>query len=157
MSKWSLPKIEKVYEALSAVLDDRVELKTAKSAAVTSSSRDKAYLVEWSDDGKQIISNDNATYYQGYMGYPIISVVIKRGLIQFDIDAVRHLGNIHWKAVNKKYKNNYEKAVEHVLSELTAAGVDVERVREEVARIYVELDALNLEPLRLRRAPPKGA
>ncbi|MBR7517949.1 hypothetical protein KC217_19935, partial [Mycobacterium tuberculosis] len=76
MSKWPLPKIEKVYEALSAVLDGRVELKAERSAAVTSSSRDKAYTVEWSDDDKKIISNDNATYYQGYMGYPIIAVVI---------------------------------------------------------------------------------
>ena len=122
MSKWPLPKIEKVYEAISAVLDDRVELKTSTSAAVTSSSRDKSYVVEWNSEGTQITSNYNATYYQGYMGYPIIAVILQRGIIGINMDAVGHLQDIHWKAINKKYRNNYEKAVEHVLSDLGSKG-----------------------------------
>lgn len=154
MAKWPLPKIEKVYEAISAVLDERVEIRGEHSASVTSSSRDKAYTVDWSADDQRITSNDNATHFQGYMGYPIIAVLIQRGAIDLNREAVEGLKDIHWKAINKKYKNDYGKAVEHVLGDLADRGSDISSLKGEVSRIYEKLGSLGLEPLRARRLPP---
>jgi hypothetical protein len=74
MSTWKSPPKAKVYEALSAVADGRVTLMGGEKAEVVSSDGTKTYHVEWSPDSNQITSNDNASYWQGYMGYPIIAV-----------------------------------------------------------------------------------
>ena len=75
MSTWKSPPKAKVYEALSAVADGRVTLMGGEKAEVVSSDGTKTYHVEWSPDSNQITSNDNASYWQGYLGYPIIAVL----------------------------------------------------------------------------------
>jgi len=66
--KWKLPPIVKAYEALGAIGDGRVKLLDERRALVTSSAGDKTYEVETSADGREISSNDNASYWQGYLG-----------------------------------------------------------------------------------------
>ena len=46
---------------------------------VVSSDGTKKYRVEISADGREISSNDNASYWQGYLGYPAIAVLMARG------------------------------------------------------------------------------
>ena len=70
-----LPPIEKVYEAWSAVADGRVALHPdERRAAIASSNGAKTYTVAWNENGSTYSSNDNATYWQGYAGYPVIAV-----------------------------------------------------------------------------------
>ena len=57
-----MPPIEKIYEAYSAIADNRVVLKE-NSASVYSSDRSKEYKVTWKEG--LYISNDNASYWQG--------------------------------------------------------------------------------------------
>ena len=80
-----MPPKANIYEALSAVADQRVTITGLTSAQVQSSSRDKIYDVEWSDDISEITSNDNASHWQGYIGYPIIAVLLKIGKLSFNI------------------------------------------------------------------------
>lgn len=68
-----LPPIEKFYEAYSALADKRVTVE-GSSAIVTSSDKTKTYKVEWQDNTYS--STDNATLWQGYAGYPVLSVLI---------------------------------------------------------------------------------
>ncbi|MGH7917413.1 MAG: hypothetical protein ACREQE_08080, partial [Candidatus Binataceae bacterium] len=65
---WKMPPIAKVYEALGALSDGRVQIESATHARVTSSAGDKVYEVESTTDGRTISSNDNASYWQGYLG-----------------------------------------------------------------------------------------
>lgn len=66
---------------------------------------DKKYLLEWSPDRKAISSNDNASFYQSYLGYPIIAVLLQLGVLSFDPSIGAKLGGIHWKALNTKHTN----------------------------------------------------
>jgi hypothetical protein len=154
--KWPLPPKAKVYEALSAVADKRVSIVAAHQAQVTSSSGDKKYLVEWSADARQITSNDNASYWQGYAGYPIIAALLALGRLAAAEDVVQHFAGIHWKALNKEYKNNYDSAVTAVLASLSDKGVDAAAIRRTIDDIYTDLRDLALEKLETRRPPPAG-
>ena len=84
MSTWKMPPKAKIYEALSAVADKRVFITGRSTAQVHSSSRDKTYDVEWSENMHEITSNDNASYWQGYTGYPIIAVLMETGKLSFE-------------------------------------------------------------------------
>ena len=156
MAKWKMPPKAKIYEALSAVADHRVSITGSTAAEVISSSRDKAYDVGWSEDLKEIASNDNASYWQGYMGYPIVAVLLKIGKLDFNSRAVKLLEGIPWKAVNDRFKRNYDMAVEHVLEQVEARGGERKEIIREVQKIYDRLDALGLQRGRLGRPPPKG-
>jgi len=148
MAQWDMPPIAKVYEALSAVADGRVKVMGETTAEVLSSERDKTYTVKWSADGRSITSNDNATRWQGYIGYPIIAVLLRTGRIPYDPAAAAALAAAPWHALNNQFKRNYDAAVDHVLSGVS----DSDAVRQEAARIYAALADLALE----RPAPKKG-
>ena len=80
-----LPPIEKVYEAWSAVADGRVALHPdERRAAIASSNGAKTYTVAWNENGSTYSSNDNATYWQGYAGYPVIAVLMLQGRLPLD-------------------------------------------------------------------------
>ena len=68
-----IPPIAKIYEAYSCIADGRIELKD-EDAKVTSSDNKKTYLVKWKDNVYS--SNDNASFWQGYPGYPVIAVLM---------------------------------------------------------------------------------
>ena len=77
MALSKLPPISKVYEALSAVADNRVFLYETE-AYVISSDHSKVYTVRFQD--MVYSSNDRATSWQHYPGYPIIAVLISQDM-----------------------------------------------------------------------------
>jgi hypothetical protein len=147
MDRWKLPPKAKIYEALSAVADNRVKITSETSAVVTSSSLDKNYTVTWSEDLTHITSNDNASHWQGYVGYPIVAVLLVKGKMNFDRKIAGHLAGIAWKKVNKQFKNDYDKAVESVLASLEEKGIDTQGIRDEVERIMTQIEQLSLKKL----------
>lgn len=144
---WKHPPLEKVYEALSAVADGRVVIRDKNEAEVFSSSRTKTYTVRWSDDGSAITSNDNASRWQGYLGYPVLAVLMVRGILKYDPEIARLLSGIPWKEINKRFRNDYAAAVDSVLSSLKENGVDAEKIRREAASIWEQVRNLSLEKL----------
>jgi hypothetical protein len=147
MTKWEMPPLAKVYEALSAVADGRVKILDETSAAVLSSERDKTYTVKWSADGRAVAANDNATRWQGYIGYPIIAVLLATGRIAFGHASSEELAGVPWHA-----------AVEQVLSQVSERGGNADEIREDVRRIYAALVDLGLErPEPKKAAGKKGA
>jgi hypothetical protein len=145
MTKWDMPPLAKVYEALSAVADGRVAILSETSAGVLSSERDKTYSVKWSAEGRAITSNDNATRWQGYIGYPIIAVLLQTGRIPFDRAAADALAGVPWHALNNQFKRDYDAAVESVLADAAQRGRDTGAIRREAQRIYTALADLALE------------
>ncbi len=153
---WKLPPKAKIFEALGAIGDRRVKLTGGRQAEVTSSDGTKTYSVEWSEDVRQFTSNDNASYWQGYIGYPIIAVLMELGKLDFSREVAQQLSGIPWKQLNKRFRNNYEKVIETVLGTLEAQGGSRLTVEAEVDRTMAQIEALRLEKLPRRKRPPRG-
>ena len=154
MKEKSVP-IAKVYEALSAVGDGRVRMREPGKAVVTSSDSAKTYETEWSDDGRVWRSNDNASYWQGYAGYPIIAVLIKLGRLKADPNICAALSGINWKQLNKRKKGDYAAAIAEVLKGLSVEGISADAVEQEAERIHQALVGLGIQTRRSLKSPPK--
>jgi hypothetical protein len=154
MAPWKMPPRVKVFEAFTAVADGRVRLTGPGSATVTSSDGVKSYDVEWSDDGRTVTANDNASYWQGYLGYPILAVLLARGELRADESAVTAMAGVPWHDLNKRHKRDYEAAVAHVLSQLAGHGGDPPLVEREAAAVLEQLGALDLQRGGRGRRPP---
>jgi hypothetical protein len=156
VKKWETPPLIKVYEAMGAIGDGRVRPadKTKLVWDVVSSDGTKTYRVEISPDGREISSNDNASYWQGYLGYPAIAVLLARGTLRASAEAIRALAGIPWKELNRRFKNDYERTAAEVARIVTERGGDFSAIRREAASILEALAALAL--LRgPRRRPPR--
>jgi hypothetical protein len=146
--KWKMPPAAKVYEALGALGDGRVTLVDETHARVKSSDRTKTYEVENSPDFREISSNDNASYWQGYLGYPAIATLLARGFHRSPSAIIKALTGIPWKELNRRFRNDYSKTIGEVEARMVADGHDPAAVRGEVNSV---MDAL------ARLAPARGA
>ena len=153
---WKMPPPIKIYEALGAIGDGRVRLEDERRALVTSSEGDKTYQVEIGGDGREVSSNDNASYWQGYLGYPAIAVLLLRGLYRPPANVIDALAGISWKEINRRLKNDYDATIAEVNQIVEASGHDPDAVAIEVDTI---LEALRrFAPLRGKRGrPPSGS
>lgn len=145
---WALPPIEKIYEAFSAIADRRVKISQG-FALVSSSDYKKEYTVVW--NGDYYSSNDNASYWQGYLGYPVIAVLMLQGKITFNNAIPEYFKNINWKKLNSEYKNQYDKAVSSVLERLKSEGIDVKTIKEEVMNIFEQIKTLDIKRKRAQK------
>lgn len=149
-----LPPIEKIYEAWSAIADDRVIMREGR-ATVCSSNRAKEYIVSWA--GNVYSSNDNATHWQGYAGYPVIAVLMLQGLLPLDRDIAALFVGINWTEANAAAKRDYAKAVETVFAQLQCDEEKQSAARLENIRVYDALKALNIEITRSAPRKPHGS
>ena len=152
-----MPPPIKVYEAIGAIGDGRVRPidDTHREWEVGSSDGAKKYCVEVSADGRGISSNDNASYWQGYLGYPAIAVLIARGALHTSAEATRLLAGIPWKELNHRFKNDYARTTAEVARIVAERGGDFDAIRAEAAAILKALAALSLER-GARRRPPRS-
>lgn len=154
---WSQPHISKIYEALGAIGDKRIEIAPDKNEAhIYSSSRNKFYTVTWNDDFTQMMANDNSAYFQGKLSYPMIAVLMLKNKIAYPEDLSLLLQGIEWKILNKKFKNDFDKTVDFVLSNLQHLGIDSELIKKEIATIQDQVAKLQIEPFGKRVRPPLG-
>ncbi len=146
-----MPPREKVNEAWSALADSRVRLDRENNRAeVDSSDGAKTYIVTW--DGDRYTSNDNATYWKLYPGYPIIAVMMMLGLLPYDREMAEKWAGVNWTRLNNDFKRDYAKAVDAVINE---RGLDSAAVAEAVDNVYRALAALPGEIKRGKLRPPK--
>ncbi len=146
-----MPPIQKILEAYTAIVDKHVELKN-NEALVTSSNGAKTYTVSCEDNIYH--SNDNATYWQGYAGYPIIAVLMLQGKIPFDQKLADNFESVNWNEVNAKFKRNYAKAASEVIKE---KGLDEKEVMAELEKVYGALKDLPITIKRGAFRPPKAS
>lgn len=144
-----LPPLAKVYEACSALADDRIMLKE-QEALVDSSDYAKTYTVRFHDD--EASSNDNATVWQHYPGYPIIALWMKKGILPINTKILPAFAGINWKKRNTAHKNRYDEAIEEFLADCEEQGYDVEEIRRSMQEI---LEAIARLPYTVKgnRAP----
>ncbi len=123
-----LPPREKVAEAYTAIIDRRVYINT-DSAKVKSSELNKEYLIKWKDN--VYYSNDNSSYWQGYLGYPVIAVLMLQNKLSLNREIALYFKGVEWNKLNKENKRDYKKVVELIIGNLKV---------EKKEKIYLELD-----------------
>lgn len=141
-----LPPLEKVYEAYSAIADGRVTM-DKQEASVRSSDGAKEYRVVW--DGDVYASDDSATYWQGYAGYPVLAVLLLQGRLPLDQELAARFSGIDWHALNAKHKRGYTAAAAEAMA---AKGIPADVAETEARRVLAALEAL---PLTLKRGKRK--
>lgn len=151
---WKTPSKIKILEALGALADGRVEI-DGNHAKVFSSSRGKFYTVTY-DGKKAIMTNDNASFWQGTLGYPAIAYLLLRGELQYDTQIAQAFKDIPWKDWNTKFKNNYEKTINAAQELAMQRGVDVEQINTAIEAILQQIKERKFEWLGARITPPKG-
>lgn len=155
MTKWKIPPIIKVYEALGCVADGRLEL-DGNTAKVFSSSRGKFYTVTHDPERNAIMANDNGSYWQGHLGYPAIAFLIKKGIIPFDHKIADALAGVAWKDINTRFKNDYAKTIVYLMERAQKHDVSPTEVEAEGKRVLEAMTKLDLEELGPRTKPPAG-
>lgn len=68
---YDAPHLSKVYEALTAIADNRFELVSDTELKLYNSSRGKYYTVTYDPTTQQIMSNDNTAYYTHSVSYAL--------------------------------------------------------------------------------------
>ena len=144
-----LPPIEKIYEAYSAIADNRVTLKE-DHGEVFSSNRTKCYTITF--DGNIYSSNDNSTYWQGYAGYPVIAILFVQGKLPFHEETASTFKNVNWNALNKEYKRDYKAAAESIMKE---RNLDQQKIEAETNEVYAALKDLDIIIRRGKLKPVK--
>ena len=137
-----LPPLEKVYEAYGAIADGRVTL-DGRVARVRSSDGAKEYTLAW--DGDVYASDDSATYWQGYAGYPVLAVLLLQGRLPLDRALAGRFSDIDWHALNAKHRRDYAAAAAEAMA---ARGIPAGAAGDGARRVLAALEAL---PLTLRR------
>ena len=137
-----LPPIEKIYEAYSALADNRIKI-SEDFADVLSSDSAKSYKVMWKDNTYS--STDNATYWQGYAGYPIIGVLILQSKLTVDSTIFEHFSGINWNSLNKKHKRDYRAALLEVFAEKQLSRSE-EHTSELHSPVPISYSVLSLKP-----------
>ena len=147
-----LPPIEKIYEAWSAIEDGRITLLDDDSqAVVTSSDGAKTYrVVRQVEDGKIIYrSNDKATYWQGYPGYPVIAMLMMEKKLPLDLTVAGWFAGVNWHEVNMAHKSDYAAALEEVIEKKGLKKERVTHARQDAEKVMAAIQDLDVEVGRL--------
>lgn len=134
-----MPPIEKIPEAYTAIEDNRVMLHD-ESATVKSSNGEKEYLIKWKND--VYYSNDNSSYWQGYVGYPVIAVLMLQGKLSLNKSVLKYFKDINWNELNKKNKRDYKKSLDEILSRVNDEIRD--EILKEIEKVFEEIKELNI-------------
>ncbi len=152
MANYKIPIIEKLYEAYSAIADGRITFE-ADRIFVESSDYSKKYTITKTNN--TYISNDNMSYWKQTIGYPILAVMMLEGNIKFNNEVAKCFAGINWKNINTKYKNDYVKTGEIILSQLAEKRIDISWIKTETESVYAEVKNLNLPYYKSKIFPPK--
>lgn len=134
-----LPPIEKIPEAYSAVVDERVNM-FEDHAIVTSSNKEKEYLIQWRNH--TYYSNDNSTYWQNYPGYPVLAILMLQGKLSYDEKVATYFQNVNWNQLNKDNKRDYHASLEQILKDVSVE--DRKQIDEEISKVFEEIKLLDI-------------
>lgn len=129
-----LPPIEKIAEAYSVIADDRIKRIDDNTYIVTSSNGERQYKV--TIKGNRYRSDDNATKFQRYAGYPILATLMLNGSITFPTNLTSVMKGINWNAINKKYKRNYAAALNAALTDKGLSATEIDEVKAAINNSY---------------------
>ncbi len=150
---WDTPPIIKVYEALGAVADGRLEI-NGNEAKCFSSSGNKYYDVVYEPDTNAIMTNDNGSYWKGYLGYPAIAYLLQTNVLPYQPELGALLKGVAWKDINQKFNNDFDKTMAFILEPLDTNAR--ERLNEYTHALLAQITEMKLQKLGKRVTPPSG-
>ncbi|MEM4718298.1 MAG: hypothetical protein QXE81_06040 [Desulfurococcaceae archaeon] len=139
------PRI-KVLEAIGALGDNRLKTLSNTSCIVRSSMGDRDYkvvLIQVENNVFRVYSNDNGTIHRGYIGYPILSFMMKRDLLPIDGEIMRAMTGIPWKELNEKYQK-YAIVENIVLSRAEKLGISRMVIDEYINIVFKKLGLMKV-------------
>ena len=136
------PKI-KVLEAAGAIADERIKLIDDNHALITSSTGERTYVVYVDLEKREACSTDNGTVYRGYVGYPILSLLMLKGILTYDERIGKALKGIPWKELNEKFKK-YDLVLEEIKKIASEKGVPPEELEAYKEEVYSQVRRLRL-------------
>lgn len=136
-----LPPRIKVLEALGSIADGRINIRD-NEAEVISSTGEKTYKVIVRDDGR-VYSTDNGTIYRGYIGYPIIALLMVKGRLPYDERIANSLSGIPWKKLNETYRK-YVIVEQIVLKKAEERGVPRQVIMDFINIVMKKLQSMKL-------------
>jgi len=151
--QWEVPPKIKVYEALGAIADQRIDC-DGNSAKVFSSNRNKYYSVIYDPKKRAIMSNDNGSFFVGYLGYPAIALLMLKGVLPFSNFFSEALEGIAWKDINQKNENDFDKTLHQVHEVLKEKNINVEQLTSFVDTVIIEIKNEEFLFLGKKKAPP---
>ncbi len=141
-----------MLEACAAIADGRVKAR-GNCGLVVSSEGDRVYHVYVNASRGEAYSDDNGTKLRGYVGYPIISMLMLQGVLPFDEAIAKALSGIPWRRLNEHYRKYalVEREVKRIAESrgVPASRVDayIRSVLSALSRIRLRLVSLPLECL----------
>lgn len=150
---WKTPPKIKVYEALGAIADKRIEC-DGHTARVFSSNRNKFYSVTYNPETRSIMCNDNGSFFVGYLGYPAIAFLMLVGELSFSHKFSEAVKGIPWKEMNQKNNNDFEMTLLQIHNDLKHRHTSIEEISLFVDNIILEIDEKKFQILGNKKAPP---
>jgi len=152
-TKLRLPPRIKALEAAGAIGDGRVHahrgLDGSWRATVESSDRTRKYtviIVPEAPGKYRAYSTDNGTQLRGYIGYPIIAVLMLAGILPRDPEIEETLKNIPWKKLNQQLRR-YALVIEKIKQTATNKGLNPQKLenfmnttRKKLAQLTITYD-----------------
>lgn len=140
-----LPPIEKIYEAYSALADNRINVER-NMAYVDSSDGTKRYKAEWVED--MYSSTDNATYWQGYTGYPVIGILILQKKLKLDESIIPYFSGVNWNELNQKHKRDYRAVLLEVFEQKKLSKGEMEKIENMTQQVFEQLQDIDIKIVR---------
>lgn len=153
MKYYNIPIYEKIFEAYSALADDRVTTSGDNEYKVSSSDYAKAYTIV--KENGTYISNDNMSFWKQTIGYPIIAIMMINKELSYNKDVSDLFKNINWKKLNTEYKNDYVKTAQLILEDMAKNQIDINWIKTETEKVYEQIKTLKLEYIKSKIFPPK--
>ena len=153
---WKLPPRIKVYEALGAIADGRVELVDEHSARVHSSARQKTYDVSWNWEQNEMASNDNGSYWQKYLSYPGLAVLMMLAKLPYEEKYAQALKDISWGNLNEEMRRDYGKVEGYVLGLAQERGVNRDELYAYTTNTLQAFGELELNRPTVLKLPPRN-
>ncbi len=132
---WKNPHISRIYEALTAIADNRIEI-NGNRAKCYEFGNDRVYDIQYDPVNGSVMSNDNAAFYTYSLSYPIIAYLMSIGKIPYQKKLLEIFKNVCWKDINQHFKNNYDKSIRFVLEGFKKEGQDIDFIKMEIKGIY---------------------
>lgn len=141
------PRI-KILEALGAIADGRVHCldDACNAARVVSSEGDRTYRVYVDIERGVAYSDDNGTRLRGYIGYPIIAVLMKKGIVPYDERIAEALRGIPWRRLNESLRK-YALVEREVKKIAAGKGVAPSEIDAFVDKAYSVVKKLRIKRL----------
>ncbi len=143
MEEKKLPPIEKIAEAYSVIADKRIKQTDMDVFMVSSSNGEKEYKV--TVKGNYYRSNDSATKFARYPGYPVLAVLMVQHLIPVPENLLPYLEKINWNEINKKYKRDYAKALDAALAEKGISEDTINAIKGAMKNTYNKFIELGIK------------